>query len=85
MYHLDSNDIKLECDACHLQKDSHKLFKYWDNSHKSQDVLTWYFMTVTQTNPNTSIHLVNEFAHADKICLEKKHSQMDPFYKFASM
>ena len=82
MYHLDSNNVKFEHDACHLWKDFCKLPEYWDNSHESQDVLTWYFMTVTQTNPNTPIHPVNEFAHADKICLEKKHSQTDPFYKF---
>ena len=82
MYHLDSDDIKLECDTHHLRKDSCKLPEYWDDSHESQDVSTWYFMTVTQTNPNTPIHPVNEFAHADKICLEKKHSQMDLFYKF---
>ena len=60
MYHLDSNDIKLECDTHHLWKDSCKLPKYWDDSHKSQDVLTWYFMTDTQTNPNTPISPVNE-------------------------
>ena len=82
MYHLDSDNIKLECDTHHLQKDSHKLSKYLDDRHESQDVSTWYFTTVTQTNPNTPIHLVNEFAHTDEICLEKKHSQMDPFYKF---
>ena len=74
MYHLDSDDVKLEHDARHLWKDSCKLSEYWNDSHQSQDVLTWYFMTVTQTNPNTPIHLVNKFAHADKICLEKKHS-----------
>ena len=39
-------------------------------------------MAVTQTNLNTPIHQVNKFAHADKICLEKRHSQKDPFYKF---
>ena len=58
MYHLDSNDVELECDTCCLQKDSRKLPEYWDDSHKSQDVLTWYFMTVTQTNPNTTIYPV---------------------------
>ena len=83
MYHLDSDDIKLECDAHHLWKDSRKLPEYWNGSHESQDVSTWYFMTVTQTNPNTPVYPVNEFAHADKkICQEKKHSQTDPFYKF---
>ena len=82
MYHLDSNDVKLEHDTHCLWKDSHKFSEYWDNSHESQDVSTWYFTTVTQTNPNTPIHLVNEFAHTNEICLEKKHSQTDPFYKF---
>ena len=82
MYHPDSDDVKLECDAHHFWKDSHKLSKYWDDSHESRDVSTWYFTTVTQTNQNTPIHPVNEFPHADKICLEKKHSQTDPFYKF---
>ena len=48
----------------------------------SQDVSTWYFMTVTEANPNTPIHPVNKFAYTDKICLEKKHSQADLFYKF---
>ena len=80
MYHLDNNDVKLEHDTRHLQKDSGKLSKYWDDSHESQDVSTWYFMTVTQSNPNTPIHPVNGFAHANKICLERK--QMDPFHKF---
>ena len=82
MYHLNSNDVKLEHDAHCLQKDFRKLPEYWHNSHESQDVSTWYFTTVTQTNLNTPIHPVNEFAHAGKICLEKKHSQTDPFYKF---
>ena len=75
MYHLDSIDVKLEHNAHRLWKDSHKLSEYWDDSHERQDVLTWYFTTVTQTNPNTPIHPVNKFANADKICLEKKHSQ----------
>ena len=35
MYHLDSDDVKLEHDACHLWKDTHKLSKYWHDSYES--------------------------------------------------
>ena len=54
----------------------------WSESHENQDLSAWYFSAVTVANPNTPIHPFAGFTHSEVVCIEKKHSATDPFYKF---
>ena len=82
MYHLDSKCVTSEWDVHCLWKGSHKMAEYWSKSHEKQDLSGWYFSVITVANPNTPIHAIARFTHSDVVCIEKKHSTMDPFYKF---
>ena len=82
MYHLDSNDAIWSVTLIIFRRILTNFLSTGMTAMKVRMYQLGSFMTVTQTNSNTPMLPFNKFAHADKICLEKKHSQTDLFYKF---